>query len=284
MSLLTKQEDFFCGRGDTVIFYRAYLPYKAKTRASYPVVIMVHGWGEHSGRYENFCEYMASKGNIVYTIDLRGHGYSAGQRGHIDHWDDYLYDIYILTDIIQERHKSSKMVLMGHSMGGLTAVSYAMKFPQTKLASLVLCSPALGVTLKVNPVKIVAGNLMSSILPRLSLTNKISIDALTKNPTRAANLSADPLLHRKVSARWYTEFNRVIDGVMRDANIFEMPVFLLHSEGDQVTSCLMSQEFYNSLPSVTKKIYIHQGNEHNLLDIVEYGKIYKFIVDWIKKV
>jgi len=109
----------------------------------------VHGIGEHSGRYGNVVDTLLPQSISIWALDLRGHGHSEGKRGHVGSFDEYVSDVLSLVNIAREDKKeSTRLFLLGHSMGGLIALDFALKCPQM-IDGLVVSSPALGLAVKV---------------------------------------------------------------------------------------------------------------------------------------
>src|SRR3954454_16762750 len=115
------------------------------------VVVLVHGYGEHMGRYTSVIEALLGRGYAVYTLDHRGHGGSDGLRAHVEHFDYFVDDLDLLVRKAHEAYPRHPLVMIGHSMGGLIAVRYALRH-QKRLNALVVTGPALQVGDDVSPL------------------------------------------------------------------------------------------------------------------------------------
>lgn len=207
------------------------------------IVFVCHGLGEHIGRYAHFIEAITSHGWGVYAVDLRGHGRSGGRRGHLLAWSDYVADLEALYGQARaDGFGSSPWVQLGHSMGGLIAVHTASRHAD-RLRGLILCSPLLGVAAKVPGWKAMAGRLLSRLFPQISLANELDPGNLSRDPTEVRRYLDDPLVHDRVSARWFTEMNAALTEAHRLAPSLALPLLLLHGSSDEITAPEGSREF-----------------------------------------
>ena len=156
-------------------------------------IVVVHGLAEHSGRYEHVAALLTAKGHGVTALDLRGFGRSGGRRAYVRHWDQYLDDIAAELDGVRTRGKP--VVLLGHSMGGLVALSYALHRPVPDL--LVLSAPALANNLPKS--KQVAARILGALIPKVALPNELRGEQLSTDPTVGERYFADPLVLQKTT-------------------------------------------------------------------------------------
>ncbi|HVS48022.1 MAG TPA: alpha/beta fold hydrolase, partial [Candidatus Dormibacteraeota bacterium] len=133
---------------------------------------VVHGLGDHGGRYAGFAEGMAKHGMGTYALDLRGHGKSAGQRGHVDSWSQWTDDVAAFVRHV-ESIAGSEVVPVGHSFGGATLLSTVLADKLPKVRRFVVSSPALKLRLRAPAWKIKLGTVASKIVPRLAMGNEI---------------------------------------------------------------------------------------------------------------
>ena len=172
-------------RGDQPsLFLRSHAAAEEKAR-----MVIVHGLGEHSGRYLALADHLADMGFSLWIPDLRGHGRSGGDRGHVDAFDDYLSDVREILD----RARSDKppgipLFLLGHSMGGLVSILAALQF-QDQIDGLVLSSPAVGVAVPLPAVKKAAARLLARLLPRLGIKNELDPQTVSRDPDTVRRLA-----------------------------------------------------------------------------------------------
>ncbi len=122
---MTHTTSTFRGAGDAKLFFQSWQPAEPIRGA----IALVHGFGEHSGRYGDLVKALTTAGYAICALDHRGHGRSPGQRGHIDRWDDFMEDIRGLLSETRQLAPNTLPFLFGHSVGGLMALQYAIRHP-----------------------------------------------------------------------------------------------------------------------------------------------------------
>jgi len=158
------------------------------------VILIVHGLGEHSGRYEHVGDHLAEMGFLVKALDLRGFGGSEGPRAYVTGFDSYLDDLDPL--VAEAGRQDVPVIMLGHSMGGLVALRYAQQ--RSGLDLLVLSSPA--VEASIPRVKRFAARVLRRIAPRFALPNGIEGAQLSHDPAVGEAYFADPLVYTKTTA------------------------------------------------------------------------------------
>jgi len=226
---------------------------------------VVHGYGEHSGRYAPFAAWMTARGYAVHACDLRGHGRSPGKRGHVDRWQDFFGDTSALLASIRERYGDAPIVLVGHSMGGLIALTYAIKRPQG-LAAVIASGPGLRTQMKVPAWKTTLGNIMSGVFPSLSMPNGIDPNHISHDPEIVSAYIADPLNHNKVTARWYTEFTKAGEWALQNAGKLTLPALILQGGADPIVDPGGAKAFFDGIRHNNKKHIEYPGLYHEILN------------------
>lgn len=267
----------FTGKGGVEIFFQKWIVDKAKA-----VMIIVHGIGEHSGRYENLLNSLAGKKISIYAMDMRGHGNSDGKRGHIDSFMDYVYDLKLFLEYIKEENRGNPIILYGHSMGGVIAAKYAMTYPED-ISMLSLSSPAFALAVNVPGWKKSLAEFFSSRMGSLALSNGISAEDLSHDTDIVSAYENDPLVHNKVSARWFVEFTKTGQECLDNASSIKKPLILFHSKNDFIADCNAAEKFYNSVSSASKKIFIYDGLFHEMINekIEDREMVLKDVTGWI---
>ena len=245
------------------------------------VAIFVHGQGEHSGRYAEIAEYFTEKNAAVYSLDHVGHGKSAGKRGCIMRFSDYTEDLDILVNMAKKNTPDLPLVLVGHSLGGLIAADYAAQHPE-KLNLMVLSSPLFKLKLEVPAVKRVVGNLLSNILPKLTLGNEIDPAALSTDPENAVRYANDPLVHNQVSTRWFTEMTSRMNFIHENTKLLKNPILIMHGGNDPVLDPDGSKQIHEKLQVVDKKLKIWEGMYHEIFNEIERNSVFDYAYEWIQ--
>jgi len=239
------------------IFYRRY-----KADPEKAVMVIAHGLGEHSGRYVNVVERLVPKGITICAPDFRGHGKSDGKRGHVLSFGEYLEDLHpIVETALKEKKPGMKCFLLGHSMGGLIAINYAIRRQKT-IDGLIISSPSLGVAVKVPAIKAALGKVMSSLWPGLSLNNELDASKISHDDKVVTAYKNDPLVHDRVSARWYTEFLSAMENANKEAQNIKVPVLMQIAGDDHLVNAGASKSFFGKLAIKDKMLHVYDGLYH----------------------
>ena len=209
-------------------------------------LVIVHGYGEHGGRYRERAALFAEAGWRVIAPDVRGHGKSQGVRGHVMHFDDYLTDLDLLARHIQT--PKERTAILGHSHGGLIVGRRVLQEP-TFFSAAVLTSPMFGLAIQAPRWKVSAGRVLSRLLPKLSLPTEIKPEDLSHDPAVAASYEQDPLTHKVVNSRWFTEAMDAIEIAFRDATKVSVPTLVMQAGGDKIVSSEATHRWAGAAPS-----------------------------------
>ncbi len=264
-------EDFFCGGDGAKLFYRFFAVPGARH-----TVIMIHGYGEHSGRYVKFPEKMRGLSAQFAIMDLRGMGRSEGIRGDIAEFDDYLKDMNAFIAHLRQKHAIPKQcIFLGHSLGGLIAIRWAMKVPEgVKL--LILSAPFLGLRLSgwIAP----ANQLLRCVMPRFVYKNPVRSRTLSHDPSEVANHKRDPLILRFMSARLLAEILRTMARLQGQAILsVPFPVHMLVPGKEYVVDPKASALFFDRLVTPRKEKTSFDGFFHEIFNEQEQQKAFNVL-------
>jgi alpha-beta hydrolase superfamily lysophospholipase len=236
-------------------------------------MLLVHGIGEHSGRYEHVGAYFAANGIDVLAFDQRGFGRSGGRPAHVDRFEQFLDDV---EDLLAERRRLSlPLILFGHSMGGLIVSRYLVdRRPRPDLA--ILSSPAIHAV--VPRWQRLAVPVIGRLLPRLRLPSRIDPEALSRDPSVGRAYAADPLVLNRVSAG----LGRALLSTMATTSVtldrITTPTFVFHGADDALVPPSASEEL-ERLPNVTRRVY--PGLRHECLNEPEQKAVLTDIMAWL---
>lgn len=211
-------------------------------------MIIVHGLGEHGGRYQPVASELARFGWASLAADLQGHGNSPGRRGHASSYFGLLQDIDAMRSTVQRQLPASPQVLLGHSMGGNLAANYVLRRGELdatlgQLSGLVLSGPMFLPTNPPNRTQVFAAWLTGHALPWLTVRAPVDINKLTRNPSTAAALREDALAHSRISVYVATQLLAQGRFALDHAASINIPTLIMHGEDDPVTSYRASQSF-----------------------------------------
>ncbi|ASJ01006.1 alpha/beta hydrolase [Thermococcus gorgonarius] len=238
-------------------------------------VILVHGLGEHSGRYGKLIGMLNDAGFAVYTFDWPGHGKSPGKRGHTSVEEA----MEIIDSIIEEL--GEKPFLFGHSLGGLTVVRYAETRPD-KIRGVVASSPALAKSPETPGFMVALAKFLGRVAPGLTLSNGIKPELLSRNPEAVKAYVEDPLVHDRVSAKLGRSIFENMELAHREAGRIKVPVLLLVGTGDVITPPEGSRRLFEELKVEDKELKEFPGAYHEIFEDPEWGEeFHRKIVEWL---
>lgn len=243
------------------------------------VVVLIHGLGEHAGRYAHVAAAFNAAGYAVIAPDLRGHGRSGGPRGHFPSYDVVLDDIQLAFNQAASRYPGLPQFLYGHSLGGALVLYYTLK-RKPALRGLVVTSPGLAPGTPPAGLKLAAAKLFNQLLPSLTLANGLDTNNLSHDPALAKAYLTDTLVHPLISARLGMELITKGAWIQTQGGAFPVPLLLLQGTADHLVSPAATRRFAASLTGdVTYKEW--EGLYHELHNEVGKEQIIQEIVAWV---
>lgn len=236
------------------------------------LVCLVHGLGEHLGRYEEVATQLNQAGWAVVGHDHRGHGRSAGPRGCIKQSDDLLQDLATVIDAARATYPTQRLTLIGHSLGGLVVSRFVagLAHPeegqpwQRRVDLCVLSSPALDLGL--NPFQKFLLNTVGKLLPDVAVNNGLDAKGVSNDPAVVKAYSNDPLVHNRISGRFTWFMYNAVQYVHARAPAWTVPTLLLYAGADDIVPPAGSQRFAQTAqnspsPRLQAKVYDHMAHE-----------------------
>jgi len=246
------------------LFYRSHTAGDEKAR-----MVIVHGLGEHSGRYLDLARPLIAQGFSLWIPDLRGHGKSGGARGHVDSFDDYARDVQkILDQAHTGKPAAIPLFLLGHSMGGLVAVLTAAQH-QDLVDGLVLSSPALGVAVPLPAIKKALVTCLARLFPRLGIKNELDPKNVSRDPVIVQKYIDDPLVHDRVTTRWFIQFLRAMDSAFDRAGTLKLPTLVQAAGEDRLVSIKSVEAFFEKLNMPDRTLMIYDNLYHEIYNETE---------------
>jgi alpha-beta hydrolase superfamily lysophospholipase len=243
-------------------------------------IAIVHGYDEHSGRYERFARHFAPLGYAVYAFDLRGHGRSPGKRGYIDKFSEYVQDAGIFLDLVRRLEPMRRTILLGHSMGGLIAALHA-EDPSADLPGLILSSPFLQLKMPVPIWKSAIASVLSTLAPSLPMPNNIPVEKVTHDRIIVEETRTDPLNHHIATPRWFTETSGAQKRAMERAPSIRAPIALLYAGDDYIAKPEATAQFYERLTMSDKVAHRYDGYYHEIFNEVARDRVYDDLHCWL---
>jgi alpha-beta hydrolase superfamily lysophospholipase len=237
-------------------------------------VMIVHGIGEHSGRYERAGRLLAEAGVDVHAFDLRGHGLSGGRRVYVARWDDYLDDLEGRLRAV--RGLARPLLLFGHSMGALIALTYVCSDrPAPDL--LVLSAPPLDAS--VPGWQRALAPVMSRVAPTAVLANPLAGDQLSHDPAVGDAYFADPLVQPRTTARLGAELFKAMKRGRAELDRLAIPTLVIHGGADNLVPTRASEPLA-AVPAVERRVL--SGLRHETLNEPEGPQVVAQIVEWLR--
>jgi alpha-beta hydrolase superfamily lysophospholipase len=274
---LTQADGEFAGTGGLQIYWRSWRA-QAPTRA---VVVISHGAGEHSGRYERVAVPLAGLGYPVYALDHRGHGRSGGRRALVDRIDNAAADLDVLIDRARGEHPQAPLFLLGHSLGGTIALRYALGH-QEKLDGLILSGPVAAIELPPAPLRL-AARALSATVPGLGV---LAVDpaVVSRDPAEVEAYRTDPLVHHgKLPVRTVAEIAAATEAFPEQVGSLTLPLLLVHGSEDRLAPVQGSRMVYERASSQDKTLEIYEGFFHEVLNepLEDRERVLADIVAWL---
>lgn len=245
------------------------------------VLAVVHGYGEHGGRHGRLAAAVAPQGYAVYAYDLRGHGLSTGDRGRIRRFTDYLDDTALFLDVVRAAQPDRPVFLLGHSLGGLIAATFAMRRPDS-LEALILSSPFLHLVMDVPLSKRIGALLLSALAPGFNIGNTVQAADLSHDQSVVDAYVTDPLVHHVAPARWATEMLAAQSAALSAAPSLTLPLLLLYADADAIADPVASREFFAAAGSADKTLKCYEGFYHELFNESGNDAVVADLVSWLQ--
>lgn len=263
------------------------------------VVCLVHGLGEHSGRYAHVAAALNAAGYALFGFDLRGHGKSGGPRGHTPTYDTLMDDIGRLLDEAAARYPGLPRFLYGHSLGGNLVLNYALRRCSSQLApeavtlsaaersrrvsGVISTSPGLRVTTPPPALQVLLAKVMNKLQPGMQMANGLALDGLARDPEVIRAYTGDPLVHNKISVRLALGMLEAGEWALAHAAEFPLPLLLVHGTKDILTSAKASEEFAAKTPAGRCTLKLWEGFYHETHNEPEKAEVLAYMIDWLNR-
>lgn len=263
-------------------------PYEQSTQVK-GVLAIVHGLGEHSGRYCSVVRAAVSAGYAVFGFDNQGHGQSEGQRGHIRRWQDYRDNVQAFLQLVRRQEPDAPLFVMGHSLGGLIVLDYVLRNTQTpcfqafQVRGIIVSAPPMK-PVSGNPIRATLAKLLSGFLPRLTLKMCLDEGGLSRDRKVESQAQTDPLVHPYVTLRWGSETISTIDWVKKHISQLKLPILLTHGGADPIIDPAGSTQIFEEIETSEKTLRIYPDSYHEPHNDLDADVVTADIVSWLEKI
>jgi len=259
---------------DGVIFHgQGWEPKQTKA-----VICLVHGLGEHSGRYAHVAEAFGRSGFALISFDLRGHGRTGGQRGHMKAFNDFMEDIDQLVMQTRYRYGELPIFLYGHSLGGMLVLNYVLRY-LPDVNGVVASAPALFTPLRDQKIKVFLANSLAGFFPTMSMPTGLDPNTLSHDPEIVQRYQADSNVHDQATLSMAKLNFEAIDWLLVHASEFPLPLLLIHGGADRLVYAAGSQEFARMAPNATLKIW--DDLYHEVHNEPENEMVFAYVLSWL---
>jgi len=263
---IAREHDSLTGRENASLYYQYW-----KVENPRAILIIVHGFGEHTDRYDHVARHFCQHGISCYAIDHRGHGRSAGPRWNVEDFDHFVADLHKFIGMVKEREGKNKYFMLGHSLGGEIALKYALVHPGD-IDALFVSGPVLGQ--QGMPLA-----LLREVVPSIATLAKESPDMVTPGaePIDTKYLSHDedntkayaddPLVcHEAMKVRFASEAGKNIIWLQDHAHELNVPCLFLQGSEDSLIDTDATVDFYNKVKEEDKKLIVYEGFYHEIFN------------------
>lgn len=273
---MSATEHRFVAYDGTPIFYRR----SAVTDPAAGALIL-HGMGEHGGRYETLCAFLSAAGITSMAPDLRGYGLSGGARGCLRSLDDHHRDLSACLALLARQTGPRPLFIIGHSFGGLLAATWLARFPACAVAGAVLSSPVFGIAVPLPLWRHGLSLAASWIVPDFTQPTGVRAQMLTHDIGILKTYAEDPLIHYRISARLYRILSSAIRRRTDIARGIKQPLLVLQAGEDRIVSVGATVQFFHETLSMDKELEVYPGFYHEILNETGRERVFVRISRWI---
>lgn len=265
----------FPGTSGARLFRRAWIPPDPRR-----VLAVVHGFAEHSGRYENFGAWFADRGCAVHAYDQRGHGYSSGRRGHLRSFAHYLDDLSIFLETVRREQPELPLCLVGHSMGGLVVASY-LRERRPEIACAVTSGALLDHPKGLSAARVWIARVLRWIAPRLRVPGGVDPEGLSRDPNVVRDYIEDPLVFSSATTSLGAELIDAVRRIQAGGDVC-VPLLMLHGGEDSLCPVDGSRRFFETLRVAGSDLKVYPALRHEIFNEPESEAVFSDLLEWIR--
>jgi len=266
---------------DDVTFYMQGWETEGSPKA---IVCLIHGLGEHTGRYEHVGKALNDAGYSLFGFDLRGHGQTGGLRGHFPSLEVVIQDVHQFVEFQEQNHPGVSIFLYGHSLGGMLTLLYTLQYPES-LQGVIVSGSALRSELQNQKVKILVTNILGSLLPSVTIPSGLDAAAISHDQKVVDVYVHDPFVHDKITLGFGKAALTGIDLCFLHAKEFKPPLLIMHGTADRITYPSGSEDFAKLAGETNKDVTLKlwDGMYHEIHNEPENAEVFKVMIEWLDK-
>jgi len=244
------------------------------------VVSLVHGLGEHSGRYAHVGKVFTDAGFVLAGFDLRGHGKSGGPRGHIPSFEAFMDDIEGFQTQMNERFPGLPRFLYGHSLGGILALNYVLR-RKPDFKGVISTGSGLRTALEEQTAKVAIARVLGTLMPNIAISSGLDPTTISRSSEVVDAYVNDPLVHDKMTLGFGKTMLSVLPWTFEHAHEFSLPLLIMHGTDDKLGYPRGSEEFAAHVQQdCTLKLW--DGLHHEIHNEPEKTEVLQYTLDWVE--
>lgn len=245
------------------------------------ILLFIHGMGEHIRRYEHVMDYYNAHNITCMGMDLRGHGESAGHRGHTPSYEHLMNDLQLLLDEGKKIGGNLPVFIYAHSMGGNLALNFLIR-KKPKIEGAIVTGPYLRLAFNPPKWKIFLGHLTAKLVPCLTQSTGLDVTAISRDVNVVEKYKTDPLVHDKITSAFFVNVHFAGPYAIEHAHEIQVPVLIMHGLADKLTWSQGSSEFAaNAKSFVNLKLW--PDLFHEIHNEPEKQEVFDYQWSWLKK-
>ncbi|MBM7565033.1 alpha/beta hydrolase [Paenibacillus sacheonensis] len=245
------------------------------------VIALVHGMGEHIGRYLHVADMFTRAGYAVFGFDQVGHGRTEGKRGHTKSYIALMDGVDAMLAETKRRYPDKPLFLYGHSMGGNVTLNYVLR-RKPDIAGVIVTGPWLRLAFNPPPLQLIIARVVNRLFPSYTNDRPMVGDHLTSDPVMVKRYQEDELGHGAITARFFLSVQGAGLWALKHASEWRVPLLLMHGGSDKVTSILASRQFAEAAGS--KCTFMEwPGLKHELHNELDREEVFDVARDWLEE-
>ena len=250
-------------------------------------MVLVHGYAEHMGRYDEMAMYFASRGYAVHAYDQIGHGRTKGPRGHVDRFDRLVEELARFIGLVGLDHPELPVTLVGHSMGGLVVAATAA-FAKPAVSEIVVSGALLQLGGEESGLRqslsLLLAKVLATVAPRAAVATGLDPEGISRDPDVVRRYREDPLIEDRMSMSFASGLSRMVDATRGAASEIDRPILVLHGGDDPICPVAGSRSLFAGLkPEVAEKsrLEIYPELRHEIFQEPERENVWEDMIQFI---
>jgi lysophospholipase len=245
------------------------------------VVVLVHGFADHSGRYEWLVQDLTAHGAVVYAYDQRGNGNSEGKRGHVMDLADFERDLAKFYELAITNEPGLERVLLAHSTGAIWAVPFAIEHSD-RVDRFILSAPALILAVKAPAWKTTLGKVLAGVAPTVTMSAGFHPALVSRDETVVEKNIKDPLVTQAITTRYYREvYLKGAPAALARIEELTMPLLVIQGSEDRLVSTQVAEEF-RQRAKAPHEVVVYPGSRHETYNDLDRERVFADIERWLE--